>query len=90
MTNGSASHTAQAFVAGVMVGAVCGFLFTPAAGSQVRSSLKAYAGSIIEDVLQAALASARIHVERLVEEGKQYVDRSLDNVFEPLRIGRRF
>jgi gas vesicle protein len=90
MTNGSVPHTAQAFIAGVMVGAVCGLLIAPTAGSELRNSLKVYAGSIIEDILQAALDNARSHVESLVQEGKQFVDQNLDNVLEPLRIGRRF
>ena len=76
---------AVAFIAGIMVGAFAGLLLTPQAGSDIRTSLKNFAGAAIDDIIETALRSGRAYVEELVQRGREYVEHTVEEVLEPAR-----
>ena len=76
---------AVAFIAGMMVGVFAGLLLTPRAGSDIRASLKDYAGAAVDDIIETALRSGRAYVEELVQRGREYVEHTVEEVLEPAR-----
>ena len=85
MMEGSEHSAAAAFVAGKMVGVVAGVLLTPRAGAELRASLKEYAGSAIDDILETALTTGKTYVEEMVQRGKAYIETTVEEVLEPAR-----
>ena len=85
MLEGSERSATAAFVAGVMVGVVAGVLLTPRAGSDLRASLKEYAASAIDDIVETALQSGKTYVEEMVQRGKAYIETTVEEVLEPAR-----
>jgi gas vesicle protein len=85
MLEGSERSATAAFVAGVMVGVVAGVLLTPRAGSELRASLKEYAASAIDDIVETALQSGKTYVEEMVQRGKAYIETTVEEVLEPAR-----
>ena len=85
MMEGSERSATAAFVAGVMVGVVAGVLLTPRAGSDLRNSLKDYAASAIDDIVNTALQTGKTYVEEMVQRGKEYIESTVEEALEPAR-----
>ncbi len=85
MMEGSEYSATTAFVAGVMVGVVAGVLLTPRAGSDLRASLKDYAASAIDDIVETALKTGKTYVEEMVQRGRHYIETTVEEVLEPTR-----
>jgi gas vesicle protein len=74
-----------AFIAGMMVGVVAGVLLTPRAGSDIRASLKDYAATAVDDIVETALRTGRSYIDQMVQRGKEYIESTMEEVLEPAR-----
>lgn len=84
-TFGNEDAAIAAFMAGMMVGVVAGLLLTPRAGSDIRESLKDYAATAIDDIVETALRTGRNYIDQMVQRGKEYIETTVEEVLEPAR-----
>jgi gas vesicle protein len=84
-TYSNEDSTMAAFMAGMMVGVVAGLLLTPRAGSGIRASLKDYAATAIDDIVETALRTGRNYIDQMVLRGKEYIETTVEEVLEPAR-----
>ena len=85
MMEGSDRSATAAFVAGIMVGVVAGVLLTPRPGSELRASLKDYAASAIDDIIETALQTGKTYMEDMVQRGREYIETTVEEVLEPAK-----
>lgn len=69
-TNGNGSLSMSAFLAGAFIGAGVALLFAPQTGTQLRSTLRRYAGK------------AQEQISDVMEQGKEYVERGQEYIEE--------